>query len=243
MEDISKINNINNVIKSYFEQNSAKSIVSAKDLMTDFIRAGIFTKDVKHGLPIRELLRELDKTNKLDLIPSAYAERKETNTNWYFVPSKEQIPVPVLSKKEEVIKAHLQSDKTYILDLCDTLLGKKAVRQKRFDFLLGDFHKDGVTRTKLSVGAYYKSYNLVVEQSDAKLDVVAKTKKKTVSGVDQNEQRKIYNKRRASVLKRNGIKLITFSTSDFQCDPSNKIIRNQESDLEIVKAKLKDFVK
>ena len=30
------------------------------------------------------------------------------------------------------------SDESYILNLCDEILGVKAVRQKRFDFLRGD---------------------------------------------------------------------------------------------------------
>ena len=243
MEDITKINKINAIIKTYFEQHPQETIVSAKDVMTDFIRGGIFSKDEKHGLPIRKVLRELDEDGKLDLIPYVYAERKDKNTNWHFVPSKETIPERVLSKKEEALKARSQSDESYILDLCDRVIGKKAVRQKRFDFLLGDFHKDGITRTKLPVAAFYQSLNLVIEHYDINdSSIASESAKKTISGVSREEQRKIYNSRRASVLNRNDIKLITISYTDFHCDENKKIVRNEETDLAIVKQKLKKFV-
>src|ERR1035437_4666543 len=157
MEDITKIKNINKVIKPYFKQNSSETIVAAKELMPQFIAAGIFTKDVKHAVPIRDILKALEKDNKLKLIPFVYAEKKDSITHWSFIPSKEVVPEIVISKKEAAITARTQSDESYVLDLCDKVIGKKSVRQKRFEFLLGDFHKDGITRTKLPVGAFYKS--------------------------------------------------------------------------------------
>ena len=84
-----KIEKINKVLADYFEKNKSVKHVRAKDMMDDFVDAGIFKKDYdRSGLPIRNLLRELDKNNQLDLIPYVVVERKERNSNWYFEPLK-----------------------------------------------------------------------------------------------------------------------------------------------------------
>jgi len=85
MIDQDKIKQINEAIESYFLINKDLDKVRAKDLMPHFIAADIFEKDHKKGLPIRNLLRVLDVTNKLKLIPSVHFERKKINTNWYFI--------------------------------------------------------------------------------------------------------------------------------------------------------------
>ena len=56
-----------------------------------------------------------------------------------------------------VSKGRNDSDEYYVIDLCDEVLGRKAERQKRFDFLKGD---KGHT---LPVDAFYKDLNLVIE--------------------------------------------------------------------------------
>lgn len=83
--DIRKIEKINQVVDEYFANNPSVDKVQAKDLMPLFIKAGIFTQDQREGLHIRRVLRELDKDDKLDLMPCVYLERKNVNTNWYFV--------------------------------------------------------------------------------------------------------------------------------------------------------------
>lgn len=70
---------INQVIKEYFEKNQSINTAAAKDLMPQFIQAGIFAKDHRNGLPIRNVLRELDRANALHLIPYVGAERKAVN--------------------------------------------------------------------------------------------------------------------------------------------------------------------
>lgn len=82
---IQKIEKINQVVDEYFANNPSVDKVQAKDLMPLFIKAGIFTQDQREGLPIRRVLRELDKDDKLDLMSCVYPERKNVNTNWYFV--------------------------------------------------------------------------------------------------------------------------------------------------------------
>lgn len=83
--NIQKIDKINQVVDEYFASNPSVDKVQAKALMPFFIKAGVFTQDYKAGLPIRQILRELDSENRLDLMPCAYPERKKVNTNWYFV--------------------------------------------------------------------------------------------------------------------------------------------------------------
>ena len=85
MRNEEKIARINEVVTDYFENNPSVDKILAKDLMPEFIKAGIFIKDSeREGLPIRKLLRELDRNNELDKIPSLLPERKTKNTNWYF---------------------------------------------------------------------------------------------------------------------------------------------------------------
>src|ERR1035437_1773194 len=101
MADLIVISKINTVIQTYFEHNSLINKVRSKDLMPHFIEAGIFRKDEKHGLPIRELLRNLDRADELYCIPYVYAERIDKNTNWYFVPSSLVIS-QIIAEKEIV---------------------------------------------------------------------------------------------------------------------------------------------
>ena len=85
MKGLTKIPKINQVISSYFNANPSVTKIRAKELMPYFIDAEIFNKNPKDGLYIREILRELDRRNKLHLIPYVFPERKKTNTYWYFV--------------------------------------------------------------------------------------------------------------------------------------------------------------
>ena len=88
--NISKIEKINQVLDDYFEKNKNISQVPAMDLMDEFVKGGIFNSDSddRPGLPIRNLLRELDKNNQLHLIPYVVVDRKTKNRSWYFAPIK-----------------------------------------------------------------------------------------------------------------------------------------------------------
>lgn len=79
-----RIANINKVIDAYFTKYIGTNRIKAKDLMPEFIQAGVYPSDHREGLPIRNDLRQLDASNKLHLIPTLLADRKEQNTNWYF---------------------------------------------------------------------------------------------------------------------------------------------------------------
>ena len=246
---IKEIDTINSVIEAYFIKNTTIEIIPAKALMPEFIAAGIFRKDIKNGKPIRDILRGLNEREQLQLIPYVHAEKKGIDTYWYFIPK--DAPKPTALYKQETVstakqtaeQVRLLSDETYVIDLCDTLLKQKADRQKRFHFLLGDFHKDGITRTQLPVDAYYQALNLVIEYKESQHseanEFFDKTYVKTVSGVSRGEQRKIYDLRRAEKLPLNGIKLIELSFDNFNCDSAHRIIRNSEQDLKVVEDILK----
>lgn len=253
MADLAKIKEINLVIEKYFSENNTLDIIPVKKLMPNFIKAGIFTKDEKNGLPIRKVLRELDKTNKLDLIPFVHAQRKDTTTYWYFIPADAEAPTKAYKQQEKSaellkqISERLNNDENYVIDLCDVVLGLKANRQKRFGFLLGDLHKDGKTRTSLPVDAFYEELNLVIEYKEFQNTETAsnfKTSlKKTVSGVTRQEQRVIYDQRKAEILPENNIDLVVLSYSDFSNESNNKIKRNETSDIKTISNVLKKYIK
>lgn len=240
-----KLNRINQSIEKYFKQNPSVSKVMAKDLMPLFIREGIFEQDHKNGLPIRSILRDLDKSNQLHLIPSVLAERKAQNTNWFFIRPRNinssQVSTQPSAKIESVEKTKVQSsdkDEYYVLDMCDKALNQKASRQHKFDFLLGD------AGTRLPVDAYYENLNLVIEyrerQHTEAVGFFDKPDKMTVSGVHRGEQRKLYDERRRKVLPENGIKLVEISYSDFNYDNQKRIIRDMNADINVVQKILID---
>ena len=137
-------------------------------------------------------------------------------------------------------------DEHYVLDLCDKVLDLVSSRQHRFEFLVGDEGKNGKCR-KLPVDSYYEKLKLVVEycerQHTESIAHFDKPSKITVSGVHRGEQRKKYDERRKQILPENDIKLVELSYSDFAYNGQKRIIRNIESDTEIVRQRLKDFVR
>ena len=122
-------------------------------------------------------------------------------------------------------------DETYVIDLCDEVLGRKALRQYRFPFLLGDSGKS------LPVDAYYAEVNLVIEYGERQHSesVPFFDRRLTVSGIGRGEQRKIYDERRKEILPKHGIRLISISYSDFEYDSRKRIVREYQRDIQIVK--------
>ena len=246
---MNKITLINNVLQNYFDQNKNITLVPAKELMPHFIKAGIFPCDKKNGLPIREILRKLDRLRQLNLIPFVHADRKAKNTTWYFsgttnIPSIVHVEKanPIPKSVSRKIVSRKDSDEHYVIDMCDKALRRIAVRQHHFEFLLGDANAKGVC-SRLPVDAYYPELNLVIEYKEQQhiraIKHFDKPDKLTVSGVHRGEQRKSYDQRRLNILPKHGIRVIEIHFDVFNCSTSNKIIRNQESDLKRLKAYLK----
>lgn len=122
------------------------------------------------------------------------------------------------------------SDESYVLDLCDEVLGLTAERQKRFPFLIGD------AGTALPVDAYYPHIKLVVEYRERQHteDVEFFNKRQTRSGVDRETQRRIYDQRRRDVLPQHDIVLVELSFDMFGHDGRKRLRRNRASDLVVV---------
>ena len=81
---VHKIGRIDQIVRDYFEKNKSIDEIPAKDLMPLFIQKGIFLNDQKKGLPIRKLLRDLTRENKLHLLKHVKVVRRDVNSNWYF---------------------------------------------------------------------------------------------------------------------------------------------------------------
>lgn len=128
------------------------------------------------------------------------------------------------------------SDEAYIIDLCDEILGIKASRQHRFEFLTGD------TGRMLPVDAFYKEINLVVEYYERQHteEVRFFDNKLTVSGVSRGVQRKIYDERRKEILPTHGISLLIISYKDL--GDSKKLKRDRAHDIIIIRSMLKDYL-
>lgn len=240
---------INEVITEYFNTHPDVEWIPAKEIMPDLIKAGIFKKDEKNGLPFRKVLRALDEKEALDVIPFVHPERVNKNTYWYLVREGAQYTpkeaIKPISKKERTLINRRNSDEYYILDLCDEILNEKASRQHTFDFLVGDVHQDGRTRTKLPLDGYYYGLNLAIEYSekqDSEDSKVDNPDKMTISGVSRAEQRKIYNRRKREVLRKKEINFIEIKYKEFDVDDQGKICKNKDRDIKILKKILKKFL-
>lgn len=234
-----KIQAVNLVVRDYFKLHPRENKTPAKDLMPEFVKHDIFPRDHRNGLPIRKLLRDLDKTNELKAIPFAFAERGATNTNWFFVRSSKSFSGQSINKRAKPTKsnslktARQNSDEAYVLDLCDEILRQKGSRQHKFDFLKGDSGR------RLPVDAYYEELKIAIEyrerQHSEPVSHFDKPHKMTVSGVHRGEQRKIYDQRRRELLPQNDIRLIEIDYTLFEYDGRKRILRDGERDLEVVR--------
>lgn len=129
------------------------------------------------------------------------------------------------------------SDESYVIDLCDEVLNAVSSRQHRFDFLKGD------TGIRLPVDAYYKDLNLVIEfyERQHTESVPLFDRKMTVSGVNRDEQRRIYDERRKQILPQHGIDIVVISYNDF--GQSKKLQRDRQKDMEVIRRILKDYIR
>ncbi|NPD47610.1 mismatch-specific DNA-glycosylase [Lentimicrobium sp. S6] len=155
MVDSEKIRQINKVVAKCFEVNTDVQKTPAKNLMPEFIKAGIFNKDQRGGLPIREILRELDTRNELSRIPYVLPERKKVNTYWYFVPihnainndksqlieaNMESKSIPEVAKPQDVLDDLITDNLNVVF--CGTAVGNKSGEKKLYYAGIGNkFYK------------------------------------------------------------------------------------------------------
>lgn len=241
-----KIASINTVIADYFKNNPEVEWIPVKKIMPELIAAGVFYKDEKRGLPFRLILRTLDEENSLAEIPTVHAERKGIDTYWYLVREGAQyvskdVALPD-SHKEKARLKRANSDEYYLIGICNELLNEEAIHQHKFRFLLGDFHRDGKTRTPLPVDAYYAKLNMVIELYEKEDATSLEEERNTISGMKRSEQRKRYAQRKINVLEEKKIHLMEIGYDEFECDEQNKLIRNKEADVKLLKEILKGYL-
>ena len=133
------------------------------------------------------------------------------------------------------------SDETYVLDLCDEILGEPGQRQARFDWLLGDPGKNGRART-LPVDSYWPRQQLVVEyreiQHDRPVRHFDKPDRLTVSGVHRGLQRARYDQRRDEQIPAHGLRLVIIKPADLASNRRGRLLRNRTDDLQPLRTKL-----
>lgn len=136
------------------------------------------------------------------------------------------------------------SDEAYVIDLCDEVLGVRALRQHRFDFLRGDA-RPGKQGIRLPVDAYYPDRQLVVEYRERQHSeaIPIMDRRMTVSGVDRGTQRAIYDQRRRDVLPKHGIELVELSYADFAHDKNKYLCRRRAEDLAVVRQALAKWIR
>ena len=248
MEKQELIKAINSVLRDYFADKTNPRIVPALELMGLFVDKGIFSKDYRNGLPIRNILRKLHSEDRLHAIPYARGELKKKNIYWTFADANADMDANTLlsngsvdvSNDTSVRKkgsSRANSDEHYVIGLCNEVLKMEASQQHCFDFLLGD------TGKKLPVDAYYEDLNLVIEyyESQHTESTPFFDNKKTVSGVSRGEQRRLYDERRRTELSKHGIRLVILRYSDF--GTTKRLKRdNREHDIEVVRKKLAEFI-
>ncbi len=132
-----------------------------------------------------------------------------------------------------------RSDESYVIDLCDEILRRTALRQHRFSWLLGDPGKSGV-RARLPVDAYYPDLGLVVEYRERQHYEATPffDRRETVSGVGRGEQRRRYDARRESELPLHGIRLVVVRSTDLRCNRRGRLLCDRTADEAVVRGLL-----
>ena len=152
----------------------------------------------------------------------------------------EFLPSPPHRTKEKS-RGRADSDESYVIDLCDEVLGERARRQHRFDWLLGDPGSAGA-RATLPVDAYYPDHRLVAEyrerQHDEPVAHFDKPDVLTVSGVHRGEQRHIYDRRRDELIPSHGLRLVVIRCGDLASNKQGRLTRDRTGDLAALRAML-----
>jgi hypothetical protein len=246
--DINK--KINTAVDAYFKSNPETSWFAAKKLMPALIKDCVFDRDKKNGMPLRQVLRGLDMIGELSSIPRVHAERIGVDVYWYFLRegaefvSNHVTEAPNTKQKRALKRSN--SDEVYIIGLLDELLNETGSRKHTFDYLLGDYHQNGKTRTKLPIDLYYVNLKLaleIVEHPEKRKNVIeAKEEKLTVSGVSRADQRLKYFFRKKNTMANKDKAFIEIPLEKFEVDDAFQLIRNKENDERELRTLLSDFI-
>jgi hypothetical protein len=125
----------------------------------------------------------------------------------------------------------MSRDETYVIDLCDRVLGMAALRQHRFDELRGDTGRNGTSR-RLPVDAYYPDLAMVIEYRERQHTeaVPIMDRRMTISGCTRAEQRQRYDARRREVIPALGFTLIEIDFHHLRHDRRGRLLRSSQED-------------
>ncbi|HYN73313.1 MAG TPA: hypothetical protein VES60_12500 [Nakamurella sp.] len=125
----------------------------------------------------------------------------------------------------EAKRKRASSDEHYVIDLCDGILGEKALRQyDKFDWLRGD------TGRGLQVDAYWPEHGIVLEYRERQhyeaVTFFDKPDKLTASGIPRSEQRALYDRRRDELIPANGLILVVIRSSGLVSNKAGRLLRD-----------------
>jgi len=146
-------------------------------------------------------------------------------------PSRTGTPLQSRSLAAPKSPGRTASDESYVIDLCDEILGETASRQHRFPWLQGDAGLSG-NRVLLPVDAYYPGHRLVVEYRERQHFTPTPffDRRETVSGVGRGEQRQIYDRRRETEVPAHDLRLVLIAVSDLRSNAQGRLLRDRASD-------------
>lgn len=244
------IQRINEVVDAYFESNPDTNWFPAKKLMPALVEKGVFYRDKKNGMPLRQVLRDLDLKGGLENIPRVHPERIGIDIYWYFVREGAEFVSNHVSDtpnaKQKRALERLNSDEVYLMELIDGLLNETGSRKHTFEYLLGDLHKNGETRTKLPLDLYYANLKLAIEfieHPERKKNADdSKEEKLTVSGLKRTDQRLKYLNRKKVILTNKDKSFIEIPLENFEVDESMQLVRDKNKDESVLRELLSEFI-
>ena len=169
---------------------------------------------------------------------SEHADLERILTGMATVGSASRTGVPAVSSRA----GRSGSDEAWVIDLCDEVLGRKALRQHRFPFLVGDPGPSG-RRTCLPVDAFYPDLKVVIEYHERqhRERVAFFDRRMTVSGMPRGEQRRRYDDLRRALLPENGYHLEILEWSEFEHDRAGRLLRGSR-DASVVRQCLASYL-
>lgn len=131
------------------------------------------------------------------------------------------------------------SDEAYVVELCEQILGQKAVRQARFAWLLGDPNSLG-RRARLPVDACWPHLHLVVGYRERQHTdgVPFFDRRHTVSGVGRREQRRRYDELREELPPAHGVRLVVVPVAALSHDGRGRLLRDADADRRVLRGLL-----
>ena len=126
----------------------------------------------------------------------------------------------------------MNTDATYVLNLCDLLLGETSYRNYRFPFLVGDRGKT------LPVAAYYSKLNLVIDYHKGSYREAAYPGFGASHVMDEQYW---YGQRKRNVLLEQGISLVELYAADFPHDARGRLKRFPEPVRLVLQGRLEPF--